>query len=33
LNSDFDTVKELANDTTLFTGIQLEIPTDYNYKI
>ena len=29
----FDTVKELASDTTLFTGIQLEIPTDYNYKI
>ena len=33
ISNDFDTVKELANDTTLFTGIQLEIPTDYNYKI
>ena len=33
LSNDFDTIKELANDTTLFTGIQLEIPTDYNYKI
>ena len=33
LSSDFDTIKELANDTTLFTGIKLEIPTDYNYKI
>ena len=33
LSNDFETIKELANDTTLFTGIQLEIPTDYNYKI
>jgi len=33
ISNDFDTVKELANDTNLFTGIKLEIPTDYNYKI
>ena len=32
-NSDFETIKELAGDTNLFTGIKLEIPTDYNYKI
>lgn len=31
--NDFDTIKELASDTSLFTGIKLEIPTDYNYKI
>ena len=28
-----DRIKELASDTSLFTGIKLEIPTDYNYKI
>lgn len=33
ISSDFDTIKELASDTSLFTGIKLEIPTDYNYKI
>lgn len=33
ISSDFDTIKELANDTSLFTGIKLEIPTNYNYKI
>ena len=33
ISSDFDTIKELANDTSLFTGVKLEIPTDYNYKI
>ena len=33
INNDFDTVKELADDTSLFAGIRLEIPTDYNYKI
>lgn len=33
ISNDFDTIKELANDTSLFTGIKLEIPTDYNYKI
>ena len=33
ISSDFETIKELANDTSLFTGIKLEIPTDYNYKI
>jgi len=33
ISDDFDTIKELANDTSLFTGIKLEIPTDYNYKI
>ena len=32
-NSDFETIKELAGDTNLFTGIKLEIPTDYNYKV
>ena len=33
ISNDFDTIKELASDTSLFTGIKLEIPTDYNYKI
>ena len=33
ISSDFETIKELANDTSLFTGIKLEIPTDFNYKI
>ena len=33
ISNDFDTIKELASDTNLFTGIKLEIPTDYNYKI
>lgn len=33
INNDFDTIKELAEDTSLFAGIKLEIPTDYNYKI
>lgn len=33
ISNDFDTIKELAGDTSLFTGIKLEIPTDYNYKI
>ena len=33
ISYDFDTIKELASDTSLFTGIKLEIPTDYNYKI
>lgn len=33
ISNDFDTIKELANDTSVFTGIKLEIPTDYNYKI
>ncbi|MBQ3020718.1 MAG: hypothetical protein IJD92_00660 [Bacilli bacterium] len=33
ISNDFETVKELANDTSLFAGIKLEIPTDYNYKI
>lgn len=33
ISNDFETIKELANDTSLFTGIKLEIPTDYNYKI
>lgn len=32
ISNDFDTIKELASDTSLFTGIKLEIPTDYNYK-
>lgn len=33
ISNDFDTIKELSTDTSLFTGIKLEIPTDYNYKI
>lgn len=33
ISNDFDTIKELSSDTSLFTGIKLEIPTDYNYKI
>ncbi len=33
ISSDFDNIKELANDTSVFTGIKLEIPTDYNYKL
>ena len=33
INNDFETIKELAEDTSLFTGIKLEIPTDFNYKI
>ena len=33
ISNDFETIKELASDTSLFTGIKLEIPTDYNYKI
>ena len=33
ISNDFETIKELANDTSVFTGIKLEIPTDYNYKI
>lgn len=33
ISNDIDTIKELANDTSVFTGIKLEIPTDYNYKI
>ena len=33
ISNDFDTMKELASDTSLFSGIKLEIPTDYNYKI
>ena len=33
ISNDFDTITELANDTSLFTGIKLEIPTDFNYKI
>ena len=33
ISNDFDTIKELASDASLFTGIKLEIPTDYNYKI
>ena len=33
ISNDIDTITELANDTNLFTGIKLEIPTDYNYKI
>ena len=33
ISNDFDTIKTLAEDTSLFTGIKLEIPTDYNYKI
>ena len=33
ISNDFETIKELANDTSLFSGIKLEIPTDYNYKI
>ena len=33
ISNDYETIKELANDTSLFTGIKLEIPTDYNYKI
>ncbi len=32
INTDFDTVKSLAEDTNIFAGIKLEIPTDYNYK-
>ena len=33
ISNDFDNVKELSQDTSLFAGIKLEIPTDYNYKI
>lgn len=33
ISNDFDNIKELAQDTSVFTGIKLEIPTDYNYKI
>ena len=33
ISNDFETIKELANDTSLFTGVKLEIPTDYSYKI
>ena len=33
INNDFETIKQLASDTSLFAGIKLEIPTDYNYKI
>ena len=33
ISNDFDTIKELAEDTNIFTGVKLEIPTDYNYKI
>ena len=33
ISNDIETVKELSIDTNLFTGIKLEIPTDYNYKI
>lgn len=33
ISNDFETIKELSKDTSLFTGIKLEIPTDYNYKI
>ena len=32
LNSDFETIKGLADDTNIFAGIKLEIPTDYSYK-
>ena len=32
ISDDFETIKELAEDTSLFAGIKLEIPTDYNYK-
>ena len=33
ISSDIETIKELANDTNLFTGNKLENPTDYKYKI
>ena len=33
INNDFETIKELSEDTDLFAGIKLEIPTDFNYKI
>ena len=33
ISNDFETIKELALDTSLFAGLKLEIPTDYNYKI
>ena len=33
ISNDMETITELSTDTNLFTGIKLEIPTDYNYKI
>ena len=32
ISNDFETIKELAEDTSLFAGLKLEIPTDYNYR-